>query len=159
MVKNNILNKLISTMKIIYLFILVFTLISINSYSQQKGDNTIVVKNVGFVEMCNALLDAGYVIEKKDVDLQTVKTEFKEGAGKNKWMKLLLIARIKDSTAIITGHWYNSMFPGNKVLGKEFNIENSTDKIEYTIGNPKNCFKEMNVFALSFGKEVSYSKK
>lgn len=129
------------------------------SFSQQKGDNTIVVKNVGFIQVCNALMDAGYVIEKKDNDLQTVKTEFKEGSGKNKWMKLLLTIRMKDSAAIITGQWYNTMFPGNKVIGKEFNIENSTEKIEYTFGNPKNCFKEVNQFALSFGKDVSYSKQ
>lgn len=144
-------------MKIFCLFFSFF--ISIASHCQQKGDNTITIKNVGFLETCNALLNAGYVIDKKDNELQTVKTEFKDGIGKNKWMKLLLNARVKDSTAVITGQWYNTMFVGSKLFQQEQTIENSTYKIENTTGNPKNCFNEMKRFALSFGKEVSYSKQ
>ncbi len=144
-------------MKIFYLWVSFF--ISIASHCQQKGDNAIAIKNVRFLEACNALLDAGYVIDKKDNELQTVKTEFKEGVGKNKWMKLLLIARIKDSATVITGQWYNTMFVGSKLFQQDQTIENSTYKIEYTTGNPKNCFNEMKRFALSFGKEVSYSKQ
>ena len=44
-----------------------------------KSSNVIklIVKNVGFNQVCNALLDSGYTIDKKDNDLQTVKTELK----------------------------------------------------------------------------------
>jgi hypothetical protein len=37
--------------------------------------NTIVVKGVTFKEVCNALLDANYSIDKKDSELQAVRTE------------------------------------------------------------------------------------
>ena len=99
----------------------------------------------------------GYSFEKIDSNYQRIKTEFKTDEGKNKWMKLRLFIRVKDSTAIITGEWYNTMFIGSKLLGIEQTIENSTDKIENTIGNPKNCFNEMNKFALLFNKPVEYS--
>lgn len=139
--------------------IVVILLLPLLAISQNKGDNTIMVKGVGFLQVCNALLDAGYIIERKDDTLQTVKTEFKNGKDKNKWMNLLLNIRIKDSTAIITGQWYNTMFVGSKFLGQEQSIENSTYKIENTSGNPKACFKEMKNFALSFKKPVEYLKK
>lgn len=139
--------------------ILLFLFAPLIAISQSKGDNTIVVKGVGFLQVCNALLDAGYIIDKKDDGLQTVKTEFKTGKDKNKWMNLLLNVRIKDSSAIITGQWYNTMFIGSKFLGQDQTIENSTYKIENTHGNPKACFKEMKTFALSFKKPVEYSKQ
>lgn len=110
------------------------------------------------MQVCTALLDAGYVIDKKDNDLYTVKTEFKQGTGKNKWMKLLIKARVKDSVATLTGDWYNTMALGQKLFGNEQTIESLTMKTEYTYGNPKNCFKEMQKFALSFSKPVEYLK-
>lgn len=143
-------------MKAIVVFIL---LVPILAYSQGKGDNTVIVKGVGFLQVCNALLDAGFIIDKKDDGLQTAKTEFKTGKGKNKWMKLLLTVRVKDSSVIITGQWYNTMGIGSKILGQEQTIENSTYKIENTSGNPKACFKEMKNFALSLNKPVEYSKQ
>lgn len=132
-------------MRIIYLLLLVFTLSSINSYSQQKKDNTITVKGVGFMQVCNALMDAGFTIEKKDNELQTAKTEFKDGTGKAKLCKLRLLVRVKDSTAIITGHYYNVLF-------------NNLEHIEYT-KEARVCFDNMNEFALSFSNPVIYSKQ
>jgi hypothetical protein len=67
--------------------------------------------------------------------------------------------RLTDSTAIITGEWYNTMIIGSKILGVEQTVENSTYKIEYTTGNPKNCFSEMNDFAKSFKKPIRYLVK
>lgn len=131
--------------------IIVILLLPLLAISQNKGDNTIVVKGVGFMQVCSALIDAGYIIDKKDNDLQTVKTELKSGQDKNKWMKLLLNIRVKDSAAIITGQWYNT-------LGDD-PIETNTYKIENTSGNPKSCFKEMKTFALSFKKPVEYLKQ
>lgn len=130
-------------MKIIYL--LFAFLFSINSYSQQKKDNTITVKGVGFMQVCNALLDAGYTVEKKDNELQTAKTGFKDGTGKAKLCKLRLLVRVKDSTAIITGHYYNVLL-------------NNLEHIEYT-KDSRPCFDDMNNFALSFSNPVIYSKQ
>lgn len=56
--------------------------------------NIVKVYPVTFISICNALLDAGYDIEAKDNDLQTVTT--KPGYYNDK-----LIIRVKDSTAII----------------------------------------------------------
>jgi len=46
-----------------------------------------------------------------------------------------------------------------KLLGVDQTIENSTNKIEYTSVNPKNCFLEMNEFATIFKKEKVYKIK
>lgn len=118
--------------------------------AQSKGDNTIIVGGVDFATVCSALLDAGFAIEKKDSDLQTAKTELKAGSGKNKWMKLLFNARVKDSTLYLTGQWYNTLSGGP--------VESEVQPIANTFGNPKSCFKEMNAFALSFGKPITYKK-
>lgn len=119
-------------------------MISAIAFSQQKKDNTITVKGVGFMQVCNSLLDAGYVIDKKDNDLQTAETKFKDGTGKAKLCKIRLQVRVKDSTAIITGHYYNVLF----------------NNLEYIVYNKESgpCFEEMNQFALSFGKPLIYSK-
>jgi hypothetical protein len=142
----------------IFLLIL-FTLFSLISGAQEKGDNTIIVKGVGFDQVCQMLLDKGFVIEKKDSDLQTVKTEFKTGTGKNKWMKHLMNIRVKDSIATITGQWYNTMFLGSNLGGQQQTIETLVDETKYTSGNPRACFNEVKEFALAFGKPVEYRKQ
>src|SRR5829696_8128665 len=121
----------------------IFLLLPVFGFSQDKipkKANSIEVNSISFKELANGLLDAGYTFDKIDSNFQTIRTDFKEGSGKNKWMKLRLSTRMKDSVAIITGEWYNSMVIGSKLLGQEQTIENSTYKIECTYGNPKNCF-------------------
>lgn len=126
-------------------FLVLCLLIPVLSLAQSKGVNTITVKGVGFMQVCNALLDAGYMIDKKDNDLQTAETKFKDGTGKAKLCKLRLLVRVKDSTAIISGHYYNVLF----------------NNLEYIVYNKESgpCFEEMNRFAISFGKEISYYKQ
>jgi len=127
---------------------ILFLLLPIFAFSQKtilKGTtNTARVSGVTLNEAGNKLLDMGYVIEKSDSIFQFLKTEFRDGTGKSEWMKIRLFVRIKDSVAIVTGEWYNTMLIGSKLLGQEQTIENSIYKIEYTSGNPKNCFNEMN---------------
>lgn len=139
---------------------LLFTLLllPVMAFGQKppKKTNTIEVQGVTFRQMAASLMDAGYYIEKADSNFQTIRTEFKTGTGKNKNMKMRLMVRIKDSTAIITGDWYNTMFVGSKFLGKEGTVENSTYPIEYASVNPKNCFIEMDEFAKSFNKPTAY---
>lgn len=139
--------------------LLTFAFLPFFALGQTKNDNTISVKGVGFIEVANKVLDFGYIVAKIDSNLNTINTEFKEGKGKNKWMQLKLNIRVKDSTAIITGQWVNSLFLGSKLLGREQTLENSVSKIEYTIGNPKHLFLEMAEFAQSFNKPITYSNK
>lgn len=142
-------------MRLLFIFLLISTL----SYSQSKPPkkaNTIEVSGVTFKEVANGLMDAGYTLEKVDSNFLTIKTDFKQGTGKTKWMKMRFHVRVKDSTAIITGDWYNDMLVGSDFLGREFNLDNLIDKIENASVNPKNCFNDMNAFALSFNKPVQY---
>ncbi|HEY0750045.1 MAG TPA: hypothetical protein VGD26_02750, partial [Chitinophagaceae bacterium] len=71
-----------------------FLLIPIFGLSQEKipkNANAIEVKGVSFRQVADGLLDAGYTLERTDSSFQTIKTEFKTGIGKNKWMKLRLM--------------------------------------------------------------------
>jgi hypothetical protein len=132
------------------------------SFSQEnipKKANTIEVNGVSFRELANQLLDANFNLERVDSSFQTIKTEFKSGTGKSKWMKLRLLARVKDSTAIISGEWYNTMLVGAKLLGVEYTIENLVERIQYSSGNSKSCFMEMRTFAMSFKKPTVYLVK
>jgi hypothetical protein len=88
-------------MKKILVLLLVLPLIS---FAQQipKDAKTIIVKNVSFLEVCNALLDHGYTIATKDNDLQTAKTEEREYP--DYWTaKYVVHLRVKDSTAYLSG--------------------------------------------------------
>lgn len=139
-------------MKLLLLILLPFLTIP-------KKTNTIEVSGVTFNQVANALLDAGYTFERIDSNYLTIKTDFKAGNGKLKDIKYRLMIRVKDSTAIITGEWYNKLFIGATILGTEQTIEGSTYQIQYTTGNEKNCFLEMNSFALSLNGEVEYKTK
>lgn len=137
-----------------YIFTLI-VIIPLFSQAQPKKTNTITVTGVTFNETVNKLLDAGFIIEKSDSTFKTIKTEYKTGAGSNKWMKLSLNIRVKDSIAYITGKWYNTLMLN--AFDKFTTIDNEAMAIANTYGNPKACFKEMDVFALSFKKPVEYS--
>ncbi len=68
-------------MRLKFNFIIVLcTIVSYGCVAQNapSNANTIIAKNVSFLKVCSALLDSGYAIEKKDVDLMTVSTEKKE---------------------------------------------------------------------------------
>lgn len=132
-------------MKIIYIAVLLSAAISQPAFSQNKGDNTISVKGVGFIQVCNALLDFGYSIKKKDIDLHTVETDFKNGTGKAELFKCRLLIRVKDSTAFITGHNYNVL-----INAMEYTRNTKSSKLP---------FDEMNKFALSLGGQVEYLKQ
>ena len=91
----------ISIMKrvITILFLLPFL---VSAQTIPKDVNVIIVKKVGFLEVCNALLDSGYTISKKDNDLQTVSTEVKQFP--RLWNATYVVnIRVKDSVAYISG--------------------------------------------------------
>lgn len=114
--------------------------------------NTILVKGVSFDQACNALLDKGYLIDKKDNDLQTAKTEAKN------YQKIWRVAyvinlRAKDSVIYISGTLTSP--PETGAMYKD-------DVITY-YKNKKNVmgygFSILQDFALSFGKPVEYIKR
>ena len=128
-----------------------------NAQNIPKDANVIIVKKIGFLEVCNALLDSGYTISKKDNDLQTVSTENKEYPKFwNATYKMDI--RIKDSVAYISGTVTAPPGGGLYVNEPLFNHTNKKG-----VPFPKSlfgfAFQILNNFALSFNKEISYSIK
>lgn len=137
---------------------LLFSLLTFYSFSQpQKGTNTIIIHKVGFIEMCTALLDAGFIIAKKDNDLQTINTEYKtypkmwDGAYS-------MYVRIKDSTAFITGK-FNAPSDGKGLFKDEEISCTMNKKGELTTTIMGYGFIQINNFAIGLKKEISYLKK
>lgn len=135
-----------------YVYTLIILIHTTYCFAQPKNVTSIIIPDVTFKQAVNTLLDAGFSVERSDSIFQTVKTEYRYGTGKNKWMKFCLLVRIKDSTAIITGKWYNTMIGE---LSKR-SVDEQAEIIKNSWGAEKNCFIEMNVFALSFKKPVEY---
>ena len=125
-----------------------------HGYSQNilPDANTIIVKNVGFNQVCNALLDSGYKIEKKDADLQTVRTEAKQYP--KYWNATYTVdIRVKDSTAFITAKSHSTF--------GEMEISNNCNKKGES--RPKSMitypFLLLSSFATCFKQEVTYEKR
>lgn len=128
------------------------------SYSQTMPPsvNTIVVKGVTFKQVCMSLLDSGYVIDKKDNDLETVSTKPKDYP--KLWNATYVInVRIKDSAAYFTG-----TFTAPPEGGLFYNepVYNHCKKNGQPL--PKSMirypFMIMNNFVTSFNKEIQYLK-
>ena len=127
----------------------------VNAQTIPKDANLIIVKKIGFLQVCNALLDSGYTISKKDNELQTVSTENKQYP--KLWNATYKIdIRIKDSSAYISGTVTSP--PGGGLYINE-PLFNHTNKKGITF--PKSLFGYafllINNFALSFNKEINYS--
>jgi hypothetical protein len=132
-------------------------LLPVYCFSQNipKDANTIIVKGVGFLQVCNNLLDSGWVIEKKDSELQTVRTESRD-YPKYWSAKYCITIRVKDSVAYIGG-----LFTlGSGEIYKGEPVSNQTNKKGITY--PKSAFSYpfllINQWAKSFNKEITYQK-
>lgn len=129
---------------LISLLLIIFQVFPNYSYSQSKGDNSIVVKGVGFKDAVTLLLDKGFSIEKIDSNFQTFTTgkKFDGGSfGGYYWFDL----RIKGSDLIIKGKC------------ETFGLY----EIEYGIRNGKFfklVFQKMWDLAKSFEKEIYFKK-
>lgn len=139
----------------IVVFLISFILVSqLSVFSQNilKDANVIIVKGVDFKEVCNALLDSGYTIDKKDNELQTASTEAK--SYPKYWsLNYVVNIRIKDSSAYISGKIYGSPLINYEPIFNHCKKSGQTyPKSAY--GYP---FILLNNFALGFKKEVSYS--
>lgn len=140
-------------------YLLILLLFPSISFSQPvlKDASVIKVKGVGFLEVCNALLDSGYTIASKDNDLQTAKTDIVDFP--KLWNACYIIhIRVKDSVAYISGTFTAPGRTGG--LFKDEPITNVVNRKGETLrksvsGYP---FTILQSFALSFGKPVEYLK-
>jgi len=122
-----------------------------------KEANIIIVKPVGFTELCNALLDSGYTIDKKDNELQTARTEPRHYP--KLWNATYIVnIRVKDSIAYISG---------TVTAPPEGGLFKNEPLFYQTKGNgkiaPKSLFTVpfmlLNNLALAFNREVSYTTR
>lgn len=120
--------------------------------------NVIVVKGVGFKQVCNALLDSGYIIERKDNDLQTARTEHK--MYPKYWDATYSIdIRVKDSVAYFTAK-FTSPSDGKGLFKDEpvYNLVNGKG-VTHSKSLVAYPFTLIQRFTQGFGKPVEYLKK
>lgn len=127
-----------------------------------KKANLVIVKGVSFQQVCQQLVDLGYNIEKKDNDLHTVRTEYKEYT-KSFNAAYRLNIRVKDSTAYIAGQycapWWRPGTNNNQDRlwqdSPAFNTPNRKGEM-----NPKTmqgyAFGKMNDFAIALNGQIEY---
>jgi hypothetical protein len=118
-------------------------------FCQKRGDNQIIVKGVSFSQVVKCLLDSGYRIREIDSNYKTVSTAFRYCAGTKNILSsgnMSIYVSVKDSTAFITGIWYNDLGK----LGFQQLVE--------TKGFLSIPFEVMKDFALSLGPPVEYNK-
>jgi hypothetical protein len=87
-------------MKLIYLAALLLPFY-VKAQNIQCGATTIAVPGLSFKQVCVSLLESGYIIDKKDNDLETVSTQSRH-YPKRYSATYIIHARIKDSTAYFT---------------------------------------------------------
>ncbi len=143
-------------MKYIFILLLIFPFFC-GAQNIPSSVNTILVKDLKFIDVCNALLDSGYTIEKKDNDLQTVETALRPYP--KYWNATYIIhVRVKDSTTYFSVTY--TAPPGGGLFKNETAI-NLTNKKGVTLKKSMDgfIFLLLNDFALSFKNGTSYLKK
>lgn len=134
--------------------IVIILILPLFSIAQEKNDNTIIASGVNFKQVVNTLLDAGYQIQKLDTTYSTLRTEYKKLCSGCE-PEYLLDIRIKDSNAIITGKWKNSLVASIFLNGADPVMDIANERS----GVPKKSFAAMNKFALSLSANVTYMKQ
>lgn len=119
-----------------------------------KGCDEILITGVSMQELFEKLLDHHFLIDKKDTDLGTIKTERRDiNYEKQKGGFIVINLRVKDSTAYIHATCGLDMtFTNNGIL--EYRVENKGMKGSII----KDAFEVMNQLALSFSKPITYNK-
>lgn len=145
------------------LIILLISLLScVAIQAQQKGDNTIVVKGVSFIQVQNVLLDLGYTIFKKDNDLQTVTTSFKPIGKPNAFFAkdasmYEVNIRVVDSVAFISARFVDILSRNKKQTEM---TDDNFDRLTYLdktfVAISKDGFIKLNAIAESLKGEISY---
>lgn len=134
------------------LVVLAFISLSYTGHTQIPAKaKTIIVKNVSFTDACNMLLDKGYLIERKDNELQTATTTARPyPSGWN--AEYIVSIRIKDSALYITGNFTSPAGTSDALFKNEPLYYRKAKKSLTGYG-----FNLLNEFALSFKKDVEYS--
>lgn len=133
--------------------LLAFLICSVFSNGQTKGDNLIVVGSQTFSNVCSKLLDAGYSIEKKDNDLQTVRTESRH-FDKYWNADYIIDIRVKDSVALITAKTVGGLTGGQQA---EYFTNKKGEFVEKSLFGY--AFTLMNNFAKTLGGQITYKKQ
>lgn len=118
-----------------------------------KGTNAITVTGVSFEQVSTALADQNYFVDKKDESVHTIVTLPKadqSSAWKGK-IKVILQIRVKDSVAYLSG-LYN-MESINQASFDPIIKRGARGSIFMT------AWDELNNFALSLHREISYAKR
>jgi len=67
---------------------------------------TVKISGRSFIEICNGLLDAGYELEKKDSELQTVQNKSVEYMGLGVCYTNIISVRVRGDTSYLNGKYY-----------------------------------------------------
>lgn len=121
-----------------------------NSQDIPKNANTAIIENTSLDRIVRTLIDSGFVIKKLDKEYQFVETEY-QLLCRDCMPQIQLYARVKDSTAILTGKWRSSlnMLLGNSARKEEdamiFEVKNEKQKV------PRMAFNKMKNIAATVG--------
>lgn len=140
------------------LLLAITLLLTYSAYAQDIpcGTNTIVMKGITFRQVCVTLLDSGYVIDKKDSELQTVTTQPRR-YPKRFNASYIISCRVKDSSAYFTVT-FNAPPDGGIVRNEPstYQCKKSGRPIDNIFTYP---FMLLNSFVKGFGKEIIYSAR
>lgn len=133
-----------------YLFYLLFLPYSLVAQEIPKNANTAIIENTSLDKVVRTLIDSGFVIKKLDKEYQFVETEYTLLCH-NCIPQIQFYARVKDSTAILTGKWRSnlgSMFGGSTAKDENatvFEVMNEKSKV------PRMAFNKMKNIASAVG--------
>ena len=126
-------------MKYIILILLLTPLILLGQKIPNES-NLIIVKGIKFIDVCNSLLDSGYVIEKKDSELGTIKTELRQ--YEKYWNSgYYFQIRVRDSIGYFKCYFTGPLTSQNPLF---------KDERCYYMTNKKGVFQEKSLFGYPF---------
>jgi hypothetical protein len=138
-------------------------LIPILGHSQEPpaGTNQITISGVNFIQVVDSIQSEGYEIKWLDDNYKTVRTTFREAPDprgrRSSYVYVSLRLKVKDSTAFLTAKWYNAVFLNAHDAYEP--IDSELQNVEWAFGDALQlAFRQMEAFAKSFGKPLSYSK-
>jgi hypothetical protein len=139
---------------------------ALHSQTIPKGVNTIIVSGTSLQIVAKALIDTGFAIEKSDSGKITTKpreyVDIKQ-PEKTKLYHLIMIIRLKDSTATITGIYDYQIIQNNLFaptaqaynIGNYITVSNSESSSSYM----RQSFNHMVTFAKTLNGLISYEKR
>lgn len=134
-----------------YFLLFVLSLCSYFSFGQVKGNNAIIVKSVGFIQVKETLLDAGIFIDEQNAEDGTIITKKKgycECPNKD-FYQLIYYIRIKDSVATIRGKW-DLDAPLNNGFSEVVYWKAKTSAMHYLFGIMIEFAKSLNGTSIEF---------